>query len=171
MDINVTAKAKALFSHYDYVDTQEEKNYAITHPEYSWHVNKIVWNRKKWLVFLNDASPLTIVIHDVNAERKKYLKTLFEDTLRFACYQWDIEDDIFEKYIERAGDWKINSTLGRSFVGSLNEQVMVAGQMLPMADNEEPFVAKDLSEQIVKHNGKYTYINDGLNVIRGKDIN
>lgn len=25
MDINVTAKAKALFSHYDYVDTQEEK--------------------------------------------------------------------------------------------------------------------------------------------------
>lgn len=82
-----------------------------------------------------------------------------------------LEDDVFEKYIERAGDWKINSTLGRSFVGSLNEQVMVAGQMLPMADNEEPFVAKDLSERIVKHNGKYTYINNGLNVIRSKDIN
>lgn len=69
MDINVTQKAKSLFSYYHYDNIDAEKEFAKNHPQYSWHVNKVIWKRRKWLIFQNDASPLTVVVQNVNAER------------------------------------------------------------------------------------------------------
>lgn len=62
---------------------------------------------------------------------------------------WELPEEKAEEYLTKAGDWKINATLGRKQVGDLNKKVMEAEHMLPFDDDEAIMVSADLSNDIM----------------------
>ena len=70
---------------------------------YSWRANYIQEHGQKFVVFMNDASRLTIVINNAKADQLKKLPELFMENLRAALLALCINPEVIDRYIQELG--------------------------------------------------------------------
>lgn len=164
MFINVVQKAQPLFKDYQF---KENKELALANPLFSWHVKYLTYRRKKVVVFIHDASSLTIVLFDVNAKNRSQMKARFEERLADVYKKKSLSQDDLNKYLDIAGDWQIGPTVNRSKVGNLNEVSMVVDRFLDDNEIDEAFLSERLSD-FMRNLGskKYTLGNDIPNIMQ-----
>lgn len=121
MIIGATKKAQPLFSALPSINDKEYgKQFAQANPLFSWHANYINVNRKKVLILLNNQSYTPIILHDINAQKKKQLSKLISEAIRVAFDIAGISNEKTEEYLKIAGEIQITTTSNRSILGSVN---------------------------------------------------
>ena len=132
MFINVTKKAMPVFSALPTVaDQAKAHEEAAAAPLWSWHANLLIHQRKKILVLVQDATGMTVVLVDVNAQRKKQLATLITDGIAqtFAAVGVDAGP-----YLAQAGKLEVNSTYSRAISAVVTNRILLLAHGL----NYEP---------------------------------
>ncbi|MFL2105661.1 DUF6933 domain-containing protein [Desemzia sp. FAM 23991] len=121
MIIGVTKKTQPLFSALPTIEDKENgKRFAQVNPLFSWHANYINVNRKKILILLNDQTYTPIILHDINAQKKKQLPELISEAIHVAFDIAGVSNEKTEEYLKVAGEIQVTTTSNRSVLGSVN---------------------------------------------------
>lgn len=118
MIINPTKKSLPLFS--TLIKTTDKnwgQAYSTVNPFFSWHANYYNVNRKKIVVLVNDLTFSSIVIADVNAQRKKELDALIREGIRVVLVNAGASKAQIQKYFELAGEMEVNAGFNRRVTG------------------------------------------------------
>lgn len=152
MIINPTKKSLPLFSALPKVkDVKIGKAYSTVNPFFSWHANYYNVNRKKILVIVNDLTMISIVIADVNAQRKKDLDRLIKEGIKVSLDAAGATQEEIEKYFELAGEIEVNVGFNRQ-VTSVTTNFITSLEILGPIDwsNENQYhLMAFLSEYVI----------------------
>ncbi|MBB1078908.1 hypothetical protein H5S09_09745 [Limosilactobacillus sp. STM2_1] len=164
MYINVAGKAKNLFNNYQQAENDTTTAIAQANPLFSWHVTYFTVQHKKYLVFLNDATTMAVILYDVNAKNKQHIKERFEATLKAVWTGLGLSIDAFNKYLAASNEWQINKTIDRSQMGSL--VLLCRDYAKPLADTmDEVGLSQRLTTIMKRHGNGYINESDTLTII------
>ncbi|HIY94016.1 DUF6933 domain-containing protein [Companilactobacillus sp. HBUAS56275] len=163
MFINVVQKSKLLFKDFPSVDSNEDsKNQAAANPIFSWHVKHIVHKRKKIVIFTNDASTLTIVLYDVNAQNCVLMEQRFQEQLAKLWQSLGMTEKNLNQYLEVAKSWQIGPTVNRNQLGRLNEVSQIIELYVSDGEKNEAFLSQKMTNMLRDSGSskKATFAND-----------
>lgn len=87
---------------------------------FSWHVN-IMQLRKKYILFVHDASRLCIVLDGIRSGQADKLIEKFRTELKEYLLQEGLKKQLIDQYLLEAGEIIISSTNSKSVLGTMNE--------------------------------------------------
>ena len=87
---------------------------------FSWHVN-IMQLRKKYILFVHDASRLCIVLDGIRSGQADKLIEKFRTELKEYLLQEGFKKQLIDQYLLEAGEIIISSTNRKSVLGTMNE--------------------------------------------------
>ena len=91
-----------------------------TDPLFSWHVNILQLNRK-YIIFVNDASRLCLIISGIKSNQTKKLQEKFISDLKEYLLLEGVRKNLVNQYILEAGEINIGKTDNKSVLGTMNE--------------------------------------------------
>jgi len=162
MFINVVQKAKPLFKDFSEVSSIDEaKQLALANPIFSWHVKYLSYKRKKTVIFTNDATTLTVVLHDINASNRSELEERFLKQLADVWKNVGMTETDFDKYCKAAKSWEIGPTINRGQLGRLNEVGSMVELYLEDRITDQSLLSNKATGILRKLTGKeYTFESD-----------
>ncbi|MFK4300217.1 MULTISPECIES: DUF6933 domain-containing protein [unclassified Paenibacillus] len=98
-------------------------------PLNSWHANLFLLNRKKNIVFMHDASRLSVTLFGIKKAQYKNLPTLFVQALKELMLSEGFDEQIVEAYTQEGEQMLPATTNNRSVVGTLNEIIFVMKEL------------------------------------------
>ncbi|MFC4710322.1 DUF6933 domain-containing protein [Enterococcus eurekensis] len=133
MIINPTKKTLPLFSSLPKIkDSNWGKAYSTVNPLFSWHANYYNVNRKKILLLVNDLTMISIVISDVNAQRKKELDSLIREGIQTVLKDAGASKQEIQRYFDLAGEIEINAGFNRQVTGVTTRLIEVLSYDAPI---------------------------------------
>ncbi|MCR8630655.1 DUF6933 domain-containing protein [Paenibacillus radicis (ex Xue et al. 2023)] len=90
---------------------------------YSWHANNFIMNRKKYIIFVNDKSRLSVTISKIRGNQGKDIKNIFSSALKDYLLVEGFKEKWMDSYIGEISDIKISNTNNRSVLGTMVEAV------------------------------------------------
>lgn len=91
-----------------------------TNPLFSWHVN-ILQLRRKHIIFVNDASRLSLVISGIRSNQSIKLKETFIKEMKEYLLLEGLSKNVVNQYLLEAGEIGIGKTNDRSVIGTMTE--------------------------------------------------
>jgi len=126
---------------------------------YSWRANYAQGHGCRFVVFMNDASRLTVVVNEAKAAKLKKLPELFIHTLRETLLDFCVNPEVIERYIAELGDVVYAKNADRKKTGLLNKStetawyslrdytddigLSICASTVPIFGADESFVPKD----------------------------
>lgn len=98
-------------------------------PLNSWHANLFLLNRRKNIVFMHDASRLSVTLFGIKKAQYKNLPTLFVQALKELMISEGFDEQIVEAYTQEGEQMLASTTNNRSVVGTLNEIIFVMKEL------------------------------------------
>ncbi|MFW8053767.1 DUF6933 domain-containing protein [Vagococcus fluvialis] len=131
MIIHATKKSLPLFSYLTPTENiNEAKNRSNQNPLNSWHANYFNINRKKMLLLVNDASLYTILIPDVNANRKKELDELIFENLKYQLKTDGLPIKLAQSYLDQLGSIEVATGYNRKVISTSNHFILLLEDLI-----------------------------------------
>ncbi|SDE95894.1 hypothetical protein SAMN04488689_103130 [Paenibacillus sp. cl6col] len=92
---------------------------------FSWHANVVVVNRRKYLIFMNDLSRLSLTIVGVRSTQYKNLKNIFLKELTDYLISENLDEARINQYINDCADIIFTTTNNRSVISTMNDVVLI----------------------------------------------
>ena len=90
---------------------------------YSWRANYVQGHGRRFVVFMNDASRLTIVINEAKAAKLKKLPELFLQNLQATLLALNVNPDVVSRYMDELGEITYYKNSDRTQTARLNKCV------------------------------------------------
>ena len=124
MIINPTKKALPLFNQLPQAKEKvSAREFSESNPFFSWHANYFNVNRKKIVLLTNDLTYMTIVLVDINAQKKKQLAEFIPQAIREVFTAVGISPEQVDQYLKIAGSIEVNAGFNRVVTGVMNNMI------------------------------------------------
>ena len=87
----------------------------------SWHANLLHINRKKCIIFVNDASLFNFVVLDIPRKYIRNLGVLFKKNLACVLAEEDFEETVIKSILTEYNETDYTKTRSKSILGSMND--------------------------------------------------
>ncbi|MGW8956815.1 DUF6933 domain-containing protein [Paenibacillus sp. NPDC055715] len=98
-------------------------------PLNSWHANLFLLNRRKNIVFMHDASHLSVTLFGIKKAQYKNLPTLFVQALKELMISEGFDEKIVEAYTQEGEQMLATTTNSHSVMGILDEIIFVMKEL------------------------------------------
>lgn len=98
-------------------------------PLNSWHANLFLLNRRKNIVFMHDASRLSVTLFGIKKAQYKSLPTLFVQALKELMISEGFDKHIVKAYTQEGEHMLATTTNSHSVVGTLNEIIFIMKEL------------------------------------------
>jgi len=88
---------------------------------FSWHANILRINRRKTIVFVNDACRYSFILYGVKAKDLKNIEKLVISAMRQMFLSDGVNPEMIDQYLEKAGEVLFSKTQNRTMVARLNK--------------------------------------------------
>ncbi len=90
-------------------------------PFYAWHANLFMFDRRKAVILMNNATRYCVVLYGLKAEHFKNFDSIFLSSIQETLLAEGLDRDKVNKYMENCGNVNYTKTHDRSILSQINE--------------------------------------------------